>query len=151
VRIWRIARKPFAAPDGEGARQFGARWNSEGVAVVYAASHLSLSALEYLVHIDVEDVPQDLFALAIEVPDDVGEIVLTPADLPPGWRQTPAPAHCRQVGDDWVARGEALLLRLPSVLVPEETNVLMNPAHPRAREVRVVRSRPFAFDPRLLR
>jgi len=151
VRIWRVARKRFAALDGEGARQFGARWSSEGVAVVYAASHLSLSALEYLVHIDIEDVPEDLLALAIEVPDDAGEIVVPPADLPAGWRETPAPPFCRQLGDNWVAGSEALLLRLPSVLIPEETNVLVNPAHPRAREVRIARSRLFAFDPRLLR
>ncbi|MCI0435937.1 MAG: RES family NAD+ phosphorylase [Gemmatimonadetes bacterium] len=151
MRIWRVARKPFAALDGEGARQFGARWSSEGVAVVYAASHLSLSALEYLVHIDPGDVPDDLVALSIDVPDDAAVIVVTPDDLPAGWRETPPRAACQRIGNDWVADGKALLLRLPSVLVPEESNVLVNPAHPRAREVRVARTRPFVYDTRLLK
>lgn len=150
MRIWRLARKPFVALDGKGARQFGARWNSEGVAVVYASSHLSLSALEYLVHVDVDDEPDDLVALAIDVPDDAGETVLAPAELPDGWQETPPPTACQEIGNDWVAKGEALLLRLPSVLVPEESNVLVNPAHPRAVETRVARTRPFAFDLRLL-
>lgn len=118
--------------------------------MVYAASHLSLSALEYLVHIDVEDAPSDLLALAIEVPDDAGEMVLSARDLPDGWRGMPPPPACAQLGDQWIAKNEALLLRVPSVIIPEETNVLLNPAHPRAAEVRVARIRPFAYDPRLL-
>lgn len=118
--------------------------------MVYAASHLSLSALEYLVHIDVEDTPSDLIALAIEVPDNAGEVVLSAGDLPDGWREMPPPPACAQLGDQWIAKNRALLLRVPSVIVPEETNVLLNPAHPRAGEVRVERTRPFAYDPRLL-
>ncbi|MGH7481835.1 MAG: RES family NAD+ phosphorylase [Longimicrobiales bacterium] len=151
MRIWRVARKPHAALNGEGARLFGARWSSEGIAAIYAASHLSLSAVEYLVHIDIEDVPDDLVALAIEVPDDVGEDVLVPGDLPVGWRETPAPPVCRAIGDGWLARKETLLLRVPSVLIPEEMNVLVNPTHPRAGAVRVTLTRSFVYDPRLLR
>lgn len=148
--IWRITRELHSALDGEGARIHGSRWNSEGVAVVHAAEHLSLSALEYLVHIDVEDVPGDLLALRIEVPENATDVVLEPEDLPSGWWMTPSPASCVRVGDEWVARGETLLLRVPSVLVPEERNVLVNPAHPRARQLRVARSRPFRYDPRLI-
>lgn len=140
---------PHAAFDGEGARIHGARWSSRGVAVVYTASHLSLAALEYLVHIDPGDAPGDLVALGLQVPEDVSELVCVPGDLPAGWREIPPPPECREVGDRWVLAGEHLLLRLPSVLVPEEANVLMNPAHPAARRVRVAVSRRFSFDPRL--
>ena len=87
--IWRVARKQHADLNGEGPRLFGGRWNSPGLAVVYAASHLSLSALGYLVHIDVEDVPDDLVAMAIAVPDDAGESALEPAELPPDWCDLP--------------------------------------------------------------
>lgn len=114
------------------------------MAVVYTASHLSLAALEYLVHIDPEDVPGDLVALGLQVPRDASELVCGPADLPAGWREIPPPPECREVGDRWVQAGEHLLLRLPSVLVPEEANVLMNPAHPAARRVRVAVSRQAA-------
>jgi RES domain-containing protein len=150
VRIWRIARAPFLALDGEGAHLFGARWSSEGTAVVYAASHLSLAALEYLVHVDIEDVPADLMAVEIEVPDDAEQRVVEVGDLPPNWRATSAPRACRALGDDWAAAGKELVLRVPSVLIPEESNVLVNPAHPRAGEVRALGERPFVYDPRLL-
>jgi RES domain-containing protein len=151
MRVWRLARERHAALDGEGARLFGARWSSEGIPLAYTASHLSLAALEYLVRIEVEDVPDDLIALEVEIPDDFQESVVTVRDLPPDWQATPAPPACAGIGDAWVSEGRTPLLRIPSVLVPEETNVLINPAHPRVREVRVVRVRPFSYDPRLLR
>ncbi len=147
--LWRIARMAHTGLDGEGARLHGARWSSKGVAVVYTASHLSLAALEYLVHIDPEDAPDDLIALGLQIPEDASELVCGPADLPAGWRQTPPPPECQAVGDDWIRAGDHLLLRVPSVLVPEEANVLVNPGHPEARGVRVAVSRPFSFDPRL--
>ncbi|HSM36588.1 MAG TPA: RES family NAD+ phosphorylase [Longimicrobiales bacterium] len=151
MRVWRLARAAHAELDGEGARLYGARWTSVGVAAVYAAEHLSLAALEYLVHVDIEDAPDDLMAVEIEVPDDAGELAFADGDLPRAWRDTPAPEACRQVGDRWAGEGEALVLRVPSVLVPEESNVLVNPAHPRASEVRAVGERRFVYDPRLLR
>jgi len=150
LRIWRIARAAHTALDGEGARLYGARWTSQGIAAVYAAEHLSLAALEYLVHVDIEDAPDDLMAVEIEAPGDAGEVVLDAGDLPKSWRDTPAPAACRGVGDAWATAGEALVLRAPSVLVPEESNVLLNPAHPRAGEIRIVGERRFVYDPRLL-
>ncbi|MYG81866.1 MAG: RES family NAD+ phosphorylase [Gemmatimonadetes bacterium] len=147
--LWRIARAADASLDGEGARLHGARWSSQGVAVVYAASHLPLAALEYLVHIDPEDAPDDLVALGLQVPDDTIASVCEPADLPAGWRATPPPPERRDIGDRWIREGEHLLLRVPSVLVPEESNVLINPAHPDAQRVRVAVTRQFSFDPRL--
>jgi len=149
VRVWRICREAQAALDGEGARIFGGRWNSEGVAIVYASATLSLAALEYLAHIDVEDVAADLIALAIDVPDDAPAGTIEPTELPVDWRLTGHPA-CIATGDAWVSRGETLTLSVPSAIVPEESNVLINPAHAHASFVRVAASRRFGFDPRLL-
>lgn len=150
MELWRIAREAHAALDGEGARLYGARWTPRGTPAVYASSHLSLAALEYLVHIDAEDAPDDLIALHIGVPDDVTELACSPSSLPADWRQTPPPLECQEIGGEWAGRGEALLLRVPSVLVPEESNVLVNPLHPDAVGVRVVGSRSFSYDIRLL-
>ena len=118
--------------------------------MVNAASHLSLAALEYLVHIDAEDAPDDLVALRISVPDDVTELAYAPSSLPADWQQTPSPPQCQAIGSEWARRREELLLRIPSVLVPEESNVLVNPMHPDAAKVRVIGSRPFSYDMRLL-
>lgn len=150
MHLWRLTRKAHAALDGEGARLYGARWNSRGTAVVYAASHLSLAALEYLVHIDQEDAPDDLVALRLHVPDSATELEYEPIALPAGWRDTPPRPESQAIGDQWAGSGEHLLLRVPSVVVPEESNVLVNPAHPDASGVRVSASRNFSYDLRLL-
>jgi RES domain-containing protein len=148
VRVWRICREAQAALDGEGARLFGGRWNSEEVAVVYASATLSLAALEYLAHIDIEDVPADLIALAIDVPDDSTAETIATTDLPPDWRMSGNPA-CVALGDAWAVRGETLTLSVPSAIVPDESNVLINPAHAHAARVQITASRRFSFDPRL--
>jgi RES domain-containing protein len=137
--------------DGEGARLNGGRWNSEGNAVVYLASTLALAAIEYLVHVDIEDVPTDLIALQVEVPDDsnIEEVALDA--LPTDWYRTPDAAACLAVGDEWIRRASRLLLRVPSAIIPGESNILLNPAHPDAGRVEVRLARPFVFDRRLLR
>lgn len=148
--LWRLTRAPFRALDGEGARVAGGRWNSEGRPVVYASGTLALAALEYLVHVDPADVPDDLLAMGIEVPDDAPSASVRVADLPVGWRHVPDHEACQAIGDTWADAGETLLLRVPSAIVPEEDNVLLNPRHAGAEAIRVVRERAFRFDPRLL-
>jgi RES domain-containing protein len=150
VRAWRITTAVHGTLDGEGALRIGGRWNSPGVAVVSTATHLSLSALEYLVHIDIDEVPDDLVALGIEVPDDADERHLNTGNLPANWQMMLHFEECRAIGDGWAKGQESLLLRVPSILIPEEDNLIINPAHPRAAEVRIVSERPFSYDPRLL-
>ena len=147
--VWRICRAAHQELDGEGARLHGGRWNSEGVPVVYTSSTLALAALEYLVHVDIEDVPDDLVAMAIEVPDDAGEGIVKVDDLPGDWNQLPDHPACPRIGDQWAAEGTALLLCVPSAVVPEESNLLINPNHPSAGDLLVVSTRPFVFDSRL--
>jgi len=150
VRAWRIARDAHQALDGEGARLYGGRWNPEGVAAVYTSASLALAALEYLVHVDAEDVPGDLVALEIEVPDDAGVRIVRPRDLPADWNRVEDHPACVAMGAEWVRNGADLVLRVPSAIVPEESNLLINPGHPTAGRVTVVGTRPFSFDPRLL-
>jgi RES domain-containing protein len=150
VRAWRITRALHRTLEGEGARRIGGRWNSPGVAVVFTAAHLSLAALEYLDHIEIDDAPDDLVALGIDVPEDAGERHLTAAKLPANWQTTLHSEECRAIGDAWAEGRESLLLRVPSVVIPDEDNLIINAAHPRAAEVRIVSERPFSYDPRLL-
>jgi RES domain-containing protein len=149
VLLWRLCRKGHQKLDGKGSRLYGGRWNSEGVSVVYTSSTLALAALEYLVHVDIEDAPHDLVAMTIDVPDDAGEEIVTVDDLPGDWNRLPGHPVCAAIGDRWAAECQALLLRVPSVVVPEESNFLINPDHPRAGDVRVISTRPFTFDARL--
>ena len=152
VRVWRIARERFHALDGEGARLNGGRWNSEGHPVVYGSETLALAALEYLVHVDPLLAPGDLVAIEIDLPGDAGLGVRVESSQFPDadWQQYPAPEWEAQLGDLWLAEGEFLWLAVPSVIVPREHNFLINPLHPRMRDVRVVSTRDFGFDKRLL-
>lgn len=147
---WRITtrRDPSAAFDGEGARLHGGRWNRSGTRLVYAAEHLSLAALELFVHLDPEDEPRSLFRFRVEVPDDALE-VLTAERLPARWREYPAPAATTAIGTEWARRGDSLALVVPSAVIPEERNVLLNPAHPRFAKLALETGKPFSFDPRM--
>lgn len=149
--VWRICRAAYKKLDGEGARVNGGRWNSEGVAVIYTSTSVSLAALELLVHVEPLSIPADLIAMEIQIPDSPGMSAFAEVKrLPADWRAYPAPEWQADLGDTWVADGTFLLLGVPSAVVPEEYNVLINPAHPAMGDVRVLSVRPFRFDDRLL-
>lgn len=150
MRVWRIARGCYAPLDGEGARLVGGRWNSAGRPVVYTAQTAALAVLEVLVWTDPEDVPDDLRLFEIELPADASITRLDPGSLPATWMEAGSP-ECMAVGDGWLATAESLALEVPSAVLPEERNLLINPRHPDAARVRIADSRPFAFDVRLLR
>ena len=147
--VWRLARLAHAKLDGEGARLAGGRWNTQGRAAVYTSSRLSLAALELLVHTDVPLVPSDLVAFEIEVPDAIAVETVEVDQLPKDWR-IPGHPTCRSIGDTWLAEERTAVLRVPSAVVPEEWNYIINPAHRAAKSIQIVGRRKFAFDSRLL-
>jgi len=151
--VWRLTRPEFANKlDGAGARLFGGRWNSRGRSVIYTSSHLSLSVLEAYVNIPPElrdDLPV-LQAVRLSVPDDATVRTVGPNEFAVLMKEAdPIPA-CRAIGDEWIEAQAALVLVVPSILVPEETNLILNPAHSRMRDVAIVSTRRFHFDSRLV-
>jgi len=152
MRVWRIcARRHAGSMDGEGARRFGGRWSSRGIAVVYASESIALATLEAFVHFDSNTIAPGLVLVAIDLP--AGARI---ADLPkrPGlskdWRSYPAPAALKPSGDAWARAGRTAVLRVASVIIPESFNYLVNPAHPDAAKIRHAVQRPFVFDTRML-
>lgn len=151
MKLWRLCKRRHAAFDGEGARLAGGRWNRPGTAIVYTSETLSLAALELLAHCDPALLPADLVAIAAELPDALAPERLDAAGLPRNWRRYPAPDALGQIGTDWARRLSSVALSVPSVLVPRERNVLLNPAHADFRAIRVGKPEPFSFDSRLAR
>jgi RES domain-containing protein len=152
LRVWRLCRAVYAVIpyDGFGAAQSGGRWNSKGVYVAYAASSASLAILEYLVHIDRTNAPNDLVFSIAEIPDDsIDEVAVH--SLPKNWRTSPPPLQLRSLGDTWARQSSTIGLRVPSVLVPSEPNVLINPRHSRASEIRYAPLQDVVLDPRLIK
>lgn len=143
MKLYRITREPYVALDGEGARLYGGRWNSPGHPVIYTARTLSLAALELLVHVDPDLIPEDLVAFEIVVPDDIEP---RPVDRLPSPLTVDA---CRAVGDAWIEQSSSLLLSVPSIIIPEEQNLLINPRAEGADRLGIGARRPFRFDERL--
>ncbi len=150
MRVWRLCRRKHAAFDGEGARLAGGRWNRKGTAVVYVSETLSLAALEYLVHLDIALAPDDLVAAPAEIPDALPVTRLEAADLPRGWRRYPAPEALGELGTAWASARRTAVLSVPSAVVPQERNLILNPAHPDFPKIRPHPPERFSFDPRLL-
>ena len=151
--VWRLAPPAFARElDGEGSREAGGRWNSPGWRVVYTSSHLSLCVLEVYVHMprELRDELPEFEAVRINVPDDASTAEISIERFEELIATADPLAACQAVGDEWLSRTSDLILNAPSVVVPEESNVMLNPAHPKMREVAIVSSRRFRFDPRLV-
>ena len=147
---WRIVphERAHDAFAGEGAKLYGGRWNSPGFALVYGSEHKSLTALEQLVHLDLR-LRNRFKAFLFQCPASlVHRIALL--DLPKDWRQQPPPASTQRLGDAWMQQGRSPVLAVPSIIIPEELNYLLNPAHADFHKITVTESRDFVFDPRLL-
>ena len=149
--VWRICREKFVAKalEGIGAKMFGGRWNRVGEPMVSSSSSASLAAFETLVHTDPSLAPSDLHLVEISIPDGTSIEELSPSDLPPDWRDLPAPESLKELGSAWVRAARSLVLVVPSAVIPEEDKWLINPSHPEATQVRIVRAKPFTFDPRV--
>ena len=146
---WRIDKPARDAFSGEGARLYGGRWNSPGVPVVYLSEHQSLAALEIIVHQRPLTPHGDFLAYFIKWEEAQTERLLE-KDLPPNWRTSPPEPANLAIGDEWVKARRSLILAVPSAIIPEEVNFLLNPAHPDFRRVKVPKPVPFHFDPRLV-
>jgi RES domain-containing protein len=151
IRVWRICRAVHAADafSGEGARRFGGRWNSRGVRMVYASTSLSLAAIEYFIHLEPMLGPDDLVYVSATLPAGEPALQLKTGGLPADWRSDEIAT--RELGDGWIHQRSSLALRVPSVPIPIEDNVLINPLHPRMAEMRIDPPQPFVYDGRMFR
>ncbi len=148
--LYRLSKCIYADDlSGAGARLYGGRWNSEGKALVYLASSRSLAVLETLVHLPPTLIPDDFCMATIEVPDhNFGAI--QQQLLPQNWRDYPDQGILKQMGNFFLLENKHLLLRVPSAVVGEEFNYLLNPAHSNASKVKIKSIEPFSFDNRLI-
>lgn len=151
IRVWRICKERYAdtAFDGEGARRVGGRWNSRGNPVVYTSENLSLAALELLVHLDVVEAPPHFVAIPADIPESADIEAVGADELPDDWRRAPGHPELKRLGDTWLHSEVTIAMRVPSVVVPDESNYLLNPEHPEFSSIDIGEARPFEFDRRL--
>lgn len=148
---WRLTKARHAddAFSGEGARLYGGRWNEAGTALVYLGGSAAMCALETFVHLASADRKLSFVLFRVEIPDEVAIETLQRHQLPPNWREEPAPASTMAIGTQWSRQKRTALLRVPSVVVPMEPNYLLDPAHPGSANILVPPPESFSFDPRL--
>lgn len=134
---------------GEGARLFGGRWNSPGLAAVYLGDSLALAGMELLVHLGNLDVLKTYRKMPVYIPEKL-VMHIEPRDLPMGWETGPR-ATTRAIGDAWLSAGQSVVLQVPSAVVLGESNFILNPNHPSVDAMGTGPVSDFRYDPRLAR
>jgi RES domain-containing protein len=153
--VWRIATDApsYEADDlsGAGAKLTGGRWNEVGAAVVYSSESRALACLETVVHLNASGLPLNRYLVEVSLPDDLWSRARreSSASLPVGWDAAPAGRTSIQFGTGWLLSGTSALLVVPSIVVPEEVNILVNPGHGDSRRVTARKVRKWLYDPRL--
>ena len=152
LRSFRLVQTRFLsnAFDGEGARLYGGRWNNPGTSIVYTAQSLALCALELLVHLTSRQVLEDRYHFfALEFPQKISRDVRELYKLPKDWSSDPTPQSARRIGDQWFRERKSAVLAVPSSVIREEWNYLLNPQHPDFSQMTLGKAKPFQFDARL--
>jgi len=151
--VYRIEREKYLDTtflQGIGASMSkGYRWNSFNTRLVYTAESRALATLEVSVHLDLsEDLPTDRFYVEIEIPDNITILEVELKDLPDDWDAKPPIITTQTIGDDFVHDNEAAILKVPSSIVPQEFNYLINPNHTDASKIKVMNKTRMSFDRR---
>lgn len=151
LAVWRIVKKKHKdrAFDGEGARLYGGRWNNPGRRMIYTAESISLALLELLVHIENNSLLSEYTVIPVSIHESmISE--LNKSVLPDNWMEHPGPYELRKIGDNWLEALQTPVLKVPSAIVTQEWNYLINPEHPEFKSLKIGTAVPFKIDLRLL-
>ena len=148
MNLWRLTE--YLSLDGEGGRLYSARWNTAGEPIVYLAASPPGALIEILVHLELEEseLPPIYTLLRIAVPDRLKIPSLT---VPSGETWKSNEALTRKIGDAWLKSRKSALARVPSSILPDTFNYLLNPLHPDAARIKIAETHSAILDPRLIR
>ncbi|MHA7059812.1 RES family NAD+ phosphorylase [Aquimarina sp. M1] len=149
--VYRIAKQKYIKDlTGIGAKTVGGRWNPKGIAVLYTSTTAALSILEVLAHLPAAYFPDNMAIATIELPDEL-TTSLDIKQLPKDWNKIPPSTGIQHFAMNWISENISLGLKVPSIIVPREQNLLINPLHPDFDLVKLIEIEPFNFDTRLLK
>ena len=146
--VYRISNAVYQNDlSGTGAKINGARWNSKGIPMLYTSSHISLTVLEMLVNTNFKDYSIALDLLFIKLPDDETTSEITLSKIKENWKDDIS--YTKFIGDEFIKQNHALLLKVPSAVINEEYNFLINPLHTNFKKVKIQKTKSFWPDKRL--
>ena len=150
MRLFRIAKKQYINDlSGEGARLFGGRWNKRGINMLYFSTHLSLAVLEILAHFDQSLTPNDLYFTEIEIDDDFINQTEDFSSIEAYLRINPPHYSTQEFGSTWIAKNELVGLKVPSAILPLESNIIINPQHKNWLNHKVIKTEILQLDTRV--
>ncbi len=146
--VYRLCKKKYASDlSGSGARRYGGRWNYAGTSLVYTSEAASLAALEMLVHLRIKDASMPFIISTIEIGNSIK--IIEQNDLPDDWKSVEGNIYLMNLTETWIEEQQSVALKVPSVILPIENNILLNPEHPEFNHVKIVAQQEFSFDKRL--
>lgn len=152
MRIFRIAKTQCIDDlSGEGARLYGGRWNKMGDAILYFSQNLSLSLLEIIVHVDYAGLPLKYSFIEVEIPDSCIKTIQSIDFIKPKWTTEEAVNQLQMFGSNWLKKNTGLAIKVPSAVLHQEYNILINPSHKDFEKLKIIKTEKMDFDPRLLR
>ena len=149
MTIYRITSEIYKDDiSGNGASIYGARWNSVGKRMVYTSEHISLGILESLVHFTKNQIPQNLYLLHILLPNNIEVSEISLEKIKDKWANHID--YTQWIGDNFIENNQSLILKVPSVVVPEESNFLLNPIHKDFKKITIQKFELLQLDERLM-
>lgn len=151
MEVYRITHRKWS--NKLAASGFPARWNSAGIFMIYTACSRSLACLESVVHRGSSDFVIPFILMEITIPDELEILEISVSDLPEGWNRNGDPGYrkCQQFGDDWITENRSAVLKVPSAIIPKESNFLINQNHTDFKKISIKSQEPFIFDDRIKR
>ena len=150
--VYRLSKSKYSKDlSGSGAEKTGGRWNSKGKPLIYTSASRALCVAEIAAHTPLGIVPKDYELISIEIPGAIAISEVKPTSQPPDWKLFPHPSSTQQFGDNFIASGKSLVLKVPSAVVQGDFNYLINPKHPGISKIKITGIEPFQFDERLFK
>ncbi len=147
--VYRITNETYKNDiSGNGAALFGSRWNSKGIHLLYTSQSISLSILESLVHLKRKEIPPTQFLLHIRLPEENEIPEISYKKIKKGWHAELE--YTKWIGDQFIQNKQSLILKVPSAIVPQESNVLLNPLHIEFKKVKIIAAELLELDKRLI-
>ncbi|HTD41452.1 MAG TPA: RES family NAD+ phosphorylase [Mucilaginibacter sp.] len=148
--VYRLCRKTYANDlSGRGAEISGGRWNSKGIAALYTSSSRALCAIEIIVHVPAGIIPKDYHMVTIDIPDNISIKTMEAKDLPAKWNSNPISLSTQRIGNIFFSEQKEMVLKVPSSIIKEEWNYILNPLHKDFKKIKIINAEPFTFDKRL--